>query len=191
MIYNANGDFKIYEGDSWKKECLPLCAIIGPIYPEAKFSGYQYFNDFIYKGETYYINSVVKLSKDAQKFLGIDNQHTQIIQHEITCTKIERWGYFKKFDNGKTYKVFTTVAPDQLIEEVTIPAELTNAKRKTQYYKDNEVEGMHKLWAIYIIIMIGTMILNNFILVWIATTIIFFNVRKEKLKKPDQHYYGY
>lgn len=191
-MYNTKGMFKIYDGDSWKKEYLPLLPCTCGLYPESKIEDYQYFDNFIYKGERYYINSVVKLSKDAQIFLGSENEYSQIIQREITNTGKERWAYVVKVDGSEVYHAFTTVSPDQLIEEVTIPAVLTSqCKNKTECYSDFEVPGVITGWIIYIAIMIGSLIFVDFGAIWGVASLVFFAWRHQKLKKAKRHNYGF
>lgn len=189
MLYNCNGEFKTYDGDAWKKEHLPLRPFAGYLYPEVKFNNYKYFDDFMYKGHKYNLNSIVKLSNDAKMFLGADSTCTQLIQHEITNTSQERWGYVVRKSSEKTYHVFTTVPPEQLIEEIIVPATSDILTNKVQHYKDNEVDGMSRLWAIYIIAMVVITLFNDRIMMWTIASCIFFELRKKKLTKPPQHNY--
>ena len=188
--FYCNNNYKVYEGESWKNEYLPLAGFYGPIYPEAQLSGYHYLDNFIYKGKIHRINSVVKLSKEAQNFLGIYQPYTQVIQHEFTKTNQERWGYLRMVGD-KDFKVFTTVPPDQLCEEVAISAEYVEKNYKPQYYSDCEIEGMGFLWTVYLVAMLIMPVFNEFIIGWIGVSIWFFYTRKEKLIKPPQHDYRY
>lgn len=191
-VWNTKGAFKIYEGDSWKKEYLPLLPCTCGLYPESKMEDYQYFDNFIYKGKKYYINSVVKLSKDAQRFLGSESEYSQIIQREITNLGKERWAYVVKVDGPQVWHTFTTVSPDQLIEEVTMPAVLTEGnKDKVKYYSDFEVPGVITGWVIYITIMVGSLIFVDFGAIWGFASLVFFAWRHQKLKKPKRHNYGF
>jgi hypothetical protein len=191
-IYNSKGMLTIYEGDSWKKEGLSLMPCKFGLYPEHGFGDYQYFDNFTFNGETYYINSVIKLSKDAQRFLGSENEYSQIIQREITNLGVERWAYVVKIEGSEVYHTFTTVSPDQLVEEVTIPATLVGtAKDKTEYYSDLEDPDVIIGWIIYIAVMIGSLIFIDFGAIWGFASIVFFVWRHNRLKKPKKHNYGF
>jgi hypothetical protein len=189
QLYNESGDFKIYNGDEWKKEHLPLRPIAYYIYPEMKFKDYRYFDDFTYHGETYNLNSVVRLSKEAKKFLGSDFECTQIVQHEITNENKERWGYVVRRSSEKIWHVFTTVSPEQLIEEIVTPAGPRKENNKVEYFKDGEVKGVPQMWVYYILAMIVATLFNDRIMMWYIFSIIFFVWRDCKLKKPKQHNY--
>lgn len=189
MLYNYNGSFKVYDGDSWKKEHLPLQPCSWYIYPEIQHKEYQYFDDFVYHGEKYNLNSIVQLSDDAKKFLGADNKCTQIVQHEITNTNQERWGYVVRRSSEKTWHVFTTVSPDQLIEEIIKPAGLRKENNIVEYYKDNQVDGMLQMWVAYIAVMLVICLFNDRIMMWAIASCVFFELRKRKLEKPQQHNY--
>lgn len=189
MLYNNNGEFKVYNGDEWKKEHLPLKPYAWYIYPEIKYSNYKYFDDFTYNGNVYNLNSLVKLSDEAKKFLGTDSNCTQIVQHEITNTNKERWGYVVRRSSEKTWHVFTTVPPDQLIEEIVTSATSDIHNSKIEYYNDNEVDGMIRAWVIYIIVMIVSIMFNDFIIIWVFASYVFFTYRKQKLTKWPQHNY--
>ena len=188
-LYNENGSFKIYNGDEWKKEYLPLRPFAWYIYPEIQHKNYKYFNDFTYHGEKYNLNSIVKLSKEAKKFLGSDFECTQIVEHEITNENKERWGYVVSRSSEKIWHVFTTVSPDQLIEEIVTPAGPRKENNKVEYFRDNEVKGMPQIWVYYILAMIVATIFNDRIVLWYMFTIIFIGVRENKLRKPKQHNY--
>ena len=189
--FSKLNSFEVFEGDSWKKEYLPTAGFYGPIYPEAQFEGYQYFNNFKYQGATYRINSVVKLSQAAQKFLGIDTPHTQLIQHEITNKNLERWRYIQRKDDKKTFKVFTTVSPDQLIEEVIFPAEIITEPIAVEYYTDSEVPCVKRAWVLYVFAMLASVLFNDRLVMWGMFSVIFFAYRKDKLRKCRQHDYRY
>ena len=183
--------FKTYIGDEWKKECFPIPHDHIKLYPEYEFPGFQYFDDFTFNGEEYYINSVVKLSEDAKRFLGLQNEYTQIVQHEITNLGKERWGYVADIWDDVITNAFTTVPPDQLVEEVVIPADLEQVEDKLQYYKDYEVPGVITGWIIYIVIMVGSLIFVDFGIIWGFASLAFFAWRHQKLKKPKRHNYGF
>lgn len=191
-MYNTKGMFTIYEGDSWKKESLPLMPCRYGLYPENGFDNHQYFNDFKYNNKTYFINSVVKLTEDAQKFLGADNIYSQIIQHEVTNTGKEVWAYVVKIVEGNVYHTFTTVPPDQLVEEITTPTILAErGKCKTEYYSDFEDPDVIVGWIAYVVVMIGSLIFIDFGAIWGFASIVFFVWRHQRLKKPERHNYGF
>ena len=190
MVYITNGEFKVYEGDSWKKEIFsirPYC--FDNLYPRCKFSGYKYFEDFTYNGEKYYLNTIVKLSDDAKRFLGAESLYSQVIQHEITNVNKERWGYVVRKQSNKIWHVFTTVPPDQLIEEIVTPAAEKKEPKQQEYFKDNQVPEVIQMWVYYILAMCVSIIFNDRIMLWVIFSVLFFAYREEKLKKPPRHNY--
>ena len=72
---------------------------------------------------------------------------------------------------------------DSLIEEIIRPIEFTNIEMLDFHLpkKDYEVKEMIALWIIYIAIMIGSLIFNEFYIIWIIITYLFFKLRNEIL----------
>lgn len=72
---------------------------------------------------------------------------------------------------------------NDIVEEVYRKPISANSVRVPQPKSDFEIPGMLTLWAIYIIVMVASMIFRDFIIIWAFASYGFFKLRKE-LKKP-------
>ena len=88
-----------------------------------------------------------------------------------------------EIDNYAPYFTIEAYKIDSLIEEIIRPIEFTNTELLNFNLpkKDYEVNEMIALWIIYIAIMIGSLIFNQFYIIWIVVTFLFFKLRNEIL----------
>lgn len=154
-----------------------------------------YYDDkyFYYKGRYYTTKTVVKLTQQYR------NTHTNLgfpiwkyawFSHKIINRNEYCFYYANEYYSNVNHEqirsgdycgYFQIKAEDleNAIEEIIKPVliELVLATPK----KDCAVEGMGTLWIIYIAIMISSLIFNEFYIIWIIVTYLFFKLRNEIL----------
>jgi len=152
-------------------------------------------DNFIYRGNKYYIGTKVKPSKQFFKKHDYSDVILTVIQHitsesESGNTMHEYVVQLSKRPKFYTGDLITTIyfPPDNWIEEI-IQEATTPPEIKPEFYKDKEVDGVMDGWLTYIVVMLlGSIFYIRFI-IWIAASIVFFRWRKKKLTKPASRKY--
>lgn len=158
--------------------------------------GCIYYDTFSFHGKTYPLNTVVKI-KDRTFTRNLtplyDRPMVQVVEHFKDQNGRIRWTYaLWNYEGGIWHYTTAVQSPDEIVECIVqfAPPEPTQDK-KPEYYKDSEVPGMGAAWAIYIAVMIFSLIFRGFLAVWVIGSFIFFSWRKEKLRKPVKYKYGF
>lgn len=152
-----------------------------------RFKNTIYFNDFEYNGKRYPIGTVVKLNDEYNR------KFTDLCDKEVIITQISLWGENKHrhhlctvYDyNGRVVARDVFVSPDEFIEEIVENPSISPQmlQPKIEYESDFENDDVKFGWLIYIIIMAFLFIFKDRWIGWIATTIYFFNWRRNQLRK--------
>lgn len=158
------------------------------IYPEYKINGYTYFDTFTYRGKKYNLNTIVKVK---------DNNHTwnallvQLVEAGINKHGKYFWKYAIWSRLGYVGYWSVHIPPDEMIVEILEPSRYSPIVAPQEYYSDFDVPDVMWGWLIYIVAMIGSLIFNGFLCIWVCGTWYFLKWRKKKLKKPLKHDYGF
>jgi len=137
---------------------------------------HDYFFEF--KDEKYRVHSVVKLTEEARLYLGA--MRNEVILTEVYYNHIFNRTLYKYEFKSIKYNVdiinkSTDRTPDEMLEEVIVPASVEYASREifgidSPYYKVNaatktkkdwEIPEVRKGWIILILILIGVSIFKD------------------------------
>lgn len=148
---------------------------------------YKHDDTFTFKGEEYYVHSIVRLTEKGRDYLGA-KRHEVILTEQFTnwngklCWKYE----FRSANFCTTWPVdySTDKTPDELIEEVVMPA--------TDDYRSREVLGVYspvwtkgkknvpkdwkdptliKLWVMFILCFVGAAVFQG-ALKWLVRIVV-------------------
>jgi hypothetical protein len=85
------------------------------------------------------------------------------------------------------YFVVEALFIDSLIEDISKPIKLQREETEAimnaivQPKSDFDNTGLMVLWIVYISVMIGSLIFNQFYIIWMVASFVFFKLRKEML----------
>lgn len=158
---------------------------------------HDYFFEF--KGKKYRVHSVVKLTDEAQNYLGAWRK--EVILTEVYTDERRNITFYKYEFKSIAYNVgiinkSTDRLPDDMLEEVISPASADYASREilgtsspvyqtetaTKHSKkDWEIPELRKAWVIYVLVFIGVSIFIDWYVQFIlrfAATYYFWQYRK-------------
>lgn len=147
--------------------------MLAPMY-SSRGCKHEYFFEF--KGEKYRVHTVVKLTDEARNYLGAWRH--EVVLKEVFYDKVLDRTLYKYEFKSIAYNVgiinkSTDRLPDEMIEEIVVPASADYASReilgtsspvyKTEAAtkhnkKDWEIPEVRKAWIIYILVFIGVSI---------------------------------
>lgn len=164
------------------------------LYPDCVSNKCTYFDTFDFQGETYYLNTFVKLKKKAPKpHSSLRIVLVQIVENGLTmygnpyCV-CAFWNEYGGVTNIKCYDK----SPEDIIESIVEPSDRPPMKQKKEYYKDPEDSEVMIGWALYIFVMLFGVVFHDFGVLWVFATVMFFGWRKKRLTKPTEgHDYGF
>lgn len=154
------------------------------------------FNMFIFQGDEYPLNTIVKIKDDVyilEHGIGslCEYPMVQIVESFLDWRGIHRWTYAIWFKSGHVGHYTTAKNPDEMVDSIVGVVEEVNENGKPEYYKDSEVDGVYAGWMIYITVMVCGIIFRDVAYLWVFATFYFFKWRREKLRKPVEYKYGF
>lgn len=135
---------------------------------------HEYFFEF--RGKKYLVHSIVRLTKDGQKYLGSKERDVILIEQFYNWNKKCCWKYkFRSIDSaGNITDYSTDRTPDELIEKVVVPANSEYVSREIfgtespvytsgvkHQKKDWEIPEVLAGWIVYILICFIAMFFNG------------------------------
>ena len=149
-----------------------------------EWSGNYYGTFTIFKIKESYINTHIEYN---QKIWPYAKLRDIILDKDRNVFKYRFVPHGCKHPISLSYQGYFDVEPSQInaaIESLyagkPMPKELVYVPRPKS---DFEVQGMGTLWAIYIVVLIASLIFKDFIGIWAIATYAFYKIRKE-MKKP-------
>lgn len=157
----------------------------------------DYFFEF--KGEKYRVHSVVRLTDEARRYLGAWRHEvvlTEVYTDERRNLTLYRYEFKSIAYNVGIINKSTDRLPDEMIEEVVMPASADYASREilgtsSPVYqtetaikhskKDWEIPELRKAWIIFILVFIGISIFADWYIQFILRFLVslyFWNYRK-------------
>ena len=131
---------------------------------------------FTFKGEKYRVHSIVKLTEEARWYFGSNSREVILTEEFVNQKGVRCWKYEYRTlgPNCHITNAVTNRTPDELIEEVVIPAKDEYASREifgtlSPNYttgekhtpKDWEIPEVRNGWIILILIFIGVAIFKD------------------------------
>lgn len=143
---------------------------------------------FYFNGQSYTTGTEVELTQDyITAHSSIGNKiwrYARFVQKSYDCKtyKMMKCRYDPYSKERTDYILYFTIPVHELEQAIKVivkpvPVELVHINPK----KDWEVDGMFILWIIYVVILFLSLIFKEFYLIWIATSFVFFNIRKKML----------
>lgn len=163
---------------------------------------------FYYKGD-YYINDTEIILKDKYinthqfngkklwKYARYDHQtvYNGCVSY-FFCNSRFDWLAFhdmgldiKEKANYAPYFVVSALELENAIEEITKPIKLEREETEAimqaivEPKSDFDIPELLLMWVVYIIVMVGGLIFNQFYIIWAIATFVFFKLRKEMLNQ--------
>lgn len=137
---------------------------------------YEHEYLFTFKNKKYLVYSIVKLTKQGKMYLETTKDNVILTEHFINLDGKECWTYNVGWSHAinKPLYVSTDKHPNQLIDEIVVPANIDYTERElfgTQAAsysngikntpKDWEIPEMRKAWIYLIMIFIGVSIFKD------------------------------
>lgn len=146
------------------------------IYHQLWTKHYQHEYLFTFKGEKYFVHSIVELTKKGKMHLEVSNQQVILTEHFIGPNGKECWTYEVGWAYGanKPRRISTDCHPNKLIEKIVIPASEDYAEREifgihaSSYTngikhtkKDWEIVEVRNAWIYFFLVCFGALIFKD------------------------------
>lgn len=156
-----------------------------------RYDNSQYF---YYKGKTYSSGTVIKISqaycnaysyrdKPIWPYAKFDRKFVKdsLEYYVFSICNIDMAGQWRKYTGSF---IINTIELDAVIEQIIKPLEIKNVELVIPEQKmDWEDNNVLLLWAIYIAVMVGSLIFKQFYIIWVVATCVFIKYRKEMLNR--------
>ena len=140
-------------------------------------TNYKHDPKFIFRGQEYYVHSIVRLTEKGREYLGARIRDVILVEQFTNYNGKLCWKYLFQSANylvSKPMDCSTDKTPDELIEKIVIPATVAYYSRETfgvnsPYYKtgikhrpfDWQIPEVRKAWLVFLLAFMGAFVLKD------------------------------